>query len=64
MAKTAPLSRSDRQKLKKFVDRLGENEAMLRLQITRHTLARCMAGLSVQRGTVALVQAQIESEPS
>jgi hypothetical protein len=64
MSQAAPLSERDRKKLKKLVDRVGENEAIFRLQITRHTLARCLAGLSVQRGTAALVQTQLESEPS
>jgi hypothetical protein len=51
------LSDSECSELRALVERIGENCAIEILNISRETLARSLAGLSVRRGTVALIRA-------
>jgi hypothetical protein len=59
MAQSPPLSDDLRAILKGHVEQHGEAGASRALGIPRHTLARCIAGLGVRAGTVALVEKAI-----
>lgn len=47
--------------LKKLVSELGESAARERVGLPAGTFARCLAGLTVYKGTIAIVRAALES---
>jgi hypothetical protein len=55
------LPTQDRQAVAALVREHGENAALEQLGISRQTLGRCLGGLPVLRGTVALVQQRLRS---
>lgn len=54
------LSRRDRDRIKGLLDKLGEVAALEALGISRSTLGRCLGGLSIHRGTIALVSQRLD----
>lgn len=50
-----PLPDPDRERLRALIERDGETAALKALGIARQTLARCAAGLPVQRATAEMV---------
>jgi hypothetical protein len=50
------LSAEERQRLRSLLDSLGEREALARLGLNRHLVARAVGGLSIRRGSVALLR--------
>jgi len=48
------------RKLRALVEKLGEVATAKKLQITRQTLARVLAGLPVQSGTRALLREKLK----
>ena len=58
---SAPLPQQLRDQLRDHLERVGEVELVATLQISRHALYRCLAGLGVYRGTRALIR---EGKPS
>jgi hypothetical protein len=55
--KGKPLGAPLRQRLQALVNEQGEVKAAAHLGLARQTLVRALAGLPIQRGTVAQVQA-------
>jgi hypothetical protein len=55
---TAPLTSGERALLARYVREVGEARALTELALGRQTLARAIAGLSLRRGTIALVRAR------
>lgn len=53
---TAPLPPSLMSRLRGLVEANGESEALRLLGMPRHSLARCLSGLTVLHGTAALVR--------
>jgi hypothetical protein len=53
------LAPNDRAKLRALIQREGETAALGRLRIARQTLARCVAGLPVQRATAECVSRRL-----
>jgi hypothetical protein len=51
----------DRKRLEQLVQCIGEKEAIARVGLDRSTFARCLAGLSVHRGTVSHVRAVLDA---
>lgn len=54
-----PLSDDERQAVAGLVKEYGEAGAVLRLGISRQTLARVLGGLGLRRGTEAQVRAAL-----
>ena len=50
------LSRSDRRRLARLVNAVGERRALDALGISRHTMYRALAGLRMRRATIAFVE--------
>jgi hypothetical protein len=50
-----PLSEADRARVRLLVELRGESRAAALLGVERRTLARCLAGLPLYPGTLALV---------
>jgi predicted DNA-binding protein (UPF0251 family) len=50
------LPKADRDQLRKLIEDIGENAAREQLGISRGAFSRCLAGLTVRPGTVALVR--------
>lgn len=48
-----------RSRLARLVAAVGESQAKNILGVSRHTLARILGGLSVHRGTIALVEQRL-----
>lgn len=48
-------SEEDRERLRALVDRLGEPEACKAIGLSRFTVARCLAGLTVQKASAELL---------
>lgn len=57
-----PLPEDMRPKLAALVAQFGENAACERVGVTHATLARALAGLGIQRGTVALIQGALAGQ--
>lgn len=55
LAKGRALDEQSREKLATLIEEVGETATMRQLEISRHTLARCLAGLPMQRSTVEYV---------
>jgi len=53
------LPAGDRDRLRDVVSQLGEAAAIRRLELSRATLARCLGGMTIRRGTVIQVQAAL-----
>ncbi len=53
------LTADERDRLMRLVRARGEQRVLRTLDVSRHTLARCVAGLDVRRGTAALVRARL-----
>lgn len=51
------LSAEERESLQQLVTELGEVKAIAMINVSREALARALAGLTIRRGTVALVRA-------
>jgi len=47
-------------RLRAFVEKHGEKKALEQLTMSRQTLSRVMAGQSVRRGSLVLVQTQLD----
>ena len=60
IAKGDYLPDADRARLAVLVKKMGEGEAVRLCNCNRHTFARALAGLSVYRGTIALIQKALE----
>lgn len=54
------LAPDDLRRLHSLVKRIGEPAARERTQLAPNTLARALAGLPLQRGTISLVQTGLE----
>jgi hypothetical protein len=58
-----PLPDDLRQRLADLVSKIGERATLDRLQISRGTLSRALAGLGMQRGTHMLIRAALRVQP-
>ncbi len=56
ITKGSALPEAERRRLADLVDQVGEREAVGLLGCNRQTLARCLGGLGVYPGTVALIR--------
>ena len=50
------LGAEERNRLCKLIDELGERETLARLGLNRHVVARAAGGLSIRRGSLALLR--------
>ncbi|WP_437763437.1 hypothetical protein WMF27_40985 [Sorangium sp. So ce281] len=60
-AKDIGLSAEERRTLHALIEELGERAVLAELSVSRQALGRALAGLSVRRGTIALVRAGLAS---
>ncbi len=58
-----PAPAAIRATVTRLVQEVGELNACRILDVSRHTLARVMAGLGVQRGTVSHIRANLGALP-
>lgn len=58
--KTSPLPPNLMSRLRKLVETHGEGGALRLLGMPRHSLARCLSGLTVLNGTASHVQRLLE----
>lgn len=59
-AKGLPLAPSERERIAALVRESGERVALEQLGISRQTLGRCLGGLPVYPGTIALVVQRLD----
>lgn len=59
-SKGIPLTPSERDRVAALVRAQGERGALEQLGISRQTLARCLGGLPVYPGTIALVVQRLD----
>ncbi|WP_438040141.1 hypothetical protein [Sorangium sp. So ce128] len=60
-AKDIGLSAEERRTLHALIEEFGERAVLTELNVSRQALGRALAGLSVRRGTIALVRAGLAS---
>jgi hypothetical protein len=56
-----PLPFEIRSRIRALIDERGERQVIDLLGLSRQTLARCVGGLGVYRGTHALVRERLEA---